>query len=338
MITKGKKWIPRWLPGLIVSSIVFVILIQVIDMELFLSSLRAFKIINILVFILLFLMALLTRGLAWKYLVTEISYKDAFLIINEGYLFNNLIPRSGEIARAIITSSVSEQKTIEVASSIIFERSVDVIIAAGMFLATLPMVVSLTWIKPIAWTLLIVLMILVMVMLIVAANSKTFEARIENMRSSNKLINQILLPGLKKVIQALSSLNKPKHILLAVMCILITWFFWTLLLFYGMRLIVPDAPFWWSIFAEGVLALGIALPSAPANLGVYEGTMVVALTVFGITADSALSLAIILHFIQIIMTSLIGIFGLVQHGLTITETISKIHMKIRKEKNGEINA
>lgn len=338
MITKGKKWIPGWLPGLIVSSIVFVILIQVIDMELFLSSLRAFKIINILVFILLFLMALLTRGLAWKYLVTEISYKDAFLIINEGYLFNNLIPRSGEIARAIITSSVSEQKTIEVASSIIFERSVDVIIAAGMFLATLPMVVSLTWIKPIAWTLLIVLMILVMVMLIVAANSKTFEARIENMRSSNKLINQILLPGLKKVIQALSSLNKPKHILLAVMCILITWFFWTLLLFYGMRLIVPDAPFWWSIFAEGVLALGIALPSAPANLGVYEGTMVVALTVFGITADSALSLAIILHFIQIIMTSLIGIFGLVQHGLTITETISKIHMKIRKEKNGEINA
>ena len=130
-------------------------------------------------------------------------------------------------------------------------------------------------------------------------------------------------------------LNRPRDIALAFLLILLTWLIWTLMLFYGIRIIVPDAPFWWSVFAEGVLALGIAVPSAPASLGVYEGTMVAALSVFGINTSQALSLAVVLHFLQILVTSLIGVYGLFIQGHSITGMIGKIRSKFTSEKMNE---
>ena len=336
MKEKKKIQIPGWLPGLFISSLVVVLLFQIIDVEIFLNSLKSFKMQNHIIFAVLILLALLCRAAAWKFLIGDISLKDAFLIINEGYFFNNFIPRSGEIARAFITSTISSQDAIEVFSSVVFERAVDVIIAAVMFLITLPLAVSLTWIKPIALVLVGGLILTIAAMLFIAVRSENIIRKIDLHKSEKQFFEKRILPIIRKLIQALSVLNKPKNILFAVIWILFAWLIWTIMLFYGIRLINPEAPFWWSVFAEGVLALGIALPSAPAGLGVYEGAMVVALSTFGIRVDSALSLAIILHILQIIITSALGFFGLLLHGLSISNMLSKIREKFKNKKNGKM--
>ena len=140
-------------------------------------------------------------------------------------------------------------------------------------------------------------------------------------------LNLLLIKGIK----GLTSLAKPKNLLIGVIYIVASWILWVSLLYYALRIIEPAAPIWWAIFAEGVLALGIALPSAPASLGVYEGTMVVALSILGIDKNSALSSAIILHSLQILITSLIGIIGLSAHGFTLTEIINKISNRLKKK-------
>jgi len=88
-----------------------------------------------------------------------------------------------------------------------------------------------------------------------------------------------------------------------------TWVFW-LAVYYVMLLpIAPGAPVWWALFADAILAAGVALPQAPAGLGVYEGAMTLALTILGFTKPVALAYAIILHFTSFILTAIFGFWG-----------------------------
>ena len=324
--------IPGWVPGAIISVIVIYFLMRFINFDVFFQSVRNIRLVDILVFLAMFLLSLTVRAAAWKFLLVGVSFKDVFLIINEGYFFNNIIPRSGEIARTILASGISSMNVMEVAASILFERALDVMIASGMFLITLPLAVSLTWIRPIATLLLLSLLLLVIIMLLMSAFSSALEMKIQGIQTRSQFVNRYILGGLSKLIKAMALLNRPKEIALSVFLIGLTWLVWTFMLFYGIRMIVPDAPFWWSVFAEGVLALGIAIPSAPASLGVYEGTMVAALSVFGINTSEALSLAVTLHILQILVTTIIGVYGLISQGHTVAGMVHKIRAKFYKQK------
>ena len=324
-----KFW--RWAPGILVSGIAFIILSKFININDLTQSIHKFTIINIIVFVILIIIPFGFRALAWESLLQDISFKDSFLIINEGYFLNNLIPRSGEIARIFLAKSITGISAFQSAASIIFERGLDVVIASGLFLSTIPLVVDLGWLRPIAITLIVIFCGVILGMVLVAINSGKIEIWLRERIFKNKLLQNSIKPLLIKGIHGLTALTKPKNLIFGLIWILIAWIFWTGLLFYALRIIEPGAPIWWAIFAEGVLALGIALPSAPASLGVYEGTMVVAFSILGIDKNTALSTAIILHSIQILITSIIGIIGLSMHGLSPVEIINTISNRLKKK-------
>jgi len=75
---------------------------------------------------------------------------------------------------------------------------------------------------------------------------------------------------------------------------------------------------WWGVFTDAVLALGIAIPSAPAALGTFEAAMVGALTILGIDQTTGLAYAITLHFTQIVITGVLGFVGLMRQGRSIS--------------------
>ena len=56
-----------------------------------------------------------------------------------------------------------------------------------------------------------------------------------------------------------------------------------------------DLPFWAPILVMGALNLATILPVTPGNFGVYEGTAFLAYQFYGLSSESALSLAILQH-------------------------------------------
>lgn len=326
----GKKfW--RWIPGIVISGIALFILSRFIDIDELYKAIGQYSVVNIIFVIILIFLPLGLRALAWKSLLQEISFKDSFLMINEGYFLNNLIPRSGEVARIFLAKRVSGISAFHSAAAIIFERGMDVVVAAGLFLSTIPFVVDLGWMRSLAIALMVLFCGIIIGMMLIALNAEKIEKWLLKRSYRFQFIEKSIKPVLIKGIQGLTALAKPKSLVVAIFWILGAWIFWIALLFYALRIIEPSAPFWWAIFAEGVLALGIALPSAPASLGVYEGTMVVALTVLGIDKNQALSTAIILHSLQILITSVIGIIGLSIHGFSLAEIINKITNRLKKK-------
>lgn len=53
-----------------------------------------------------------------------------------------------------------------------------------------------------------------------------------------------------------------------------------------------------ALTVSAALRVGIALPSLPASVGVYEGTVVLALGVFGVDREAALGYGVLMHFID----------------------------------------
>jgi hypothetical protein len=78
----------------------------------------------------------------------------------------------------------------------------------------------------------------------------------------------------------------------------------------------------------GFISLGIALPSAPATLGVYEAASVAAWALLGVPFAQALAVALVAHLIHITITGLIGGYGFFRD----RETLSGIYLRIRNIK------
>jgi hypothetical protein len=322
----------RFLPGILISVLAVFFLSRFIQYEDLIKSFQLFSALDILILVVIMVCSLIARGFVWKSLLEGMSIRDGFLIINEGYLFNNLIPRSGEIVRIFITSSLTKNDAFQAATAIFFERSVDLLIAAGMFLSTLSFVLEMQWLRATAIWIIAIFSLMLLGVLAVAYYSPQINSFLIGRKFKNEKLDGKVNPFLIRAIGGLTQISQPKRLLTAFTWIVITWLFWVFYLHYGITRISPGAPLWWALFTEGVVALGIALPSAPANLGVYEGTIVFALSVFGISRETALGGAILLHVIQIAITIVFGLIGLFIHDFKLTQIIEKIQSRMTKSK------
>ena len=205
-----KFW--SWVPGVVISGIALFVLSRFVNIEDLIETIKKFTPVNILVFIILIIFPLGFRALAWKSLLQEISFKDSFLMINEGYFLSNLIPRSGEIARIFLAKSTSGINAFHSAAGIIFERGLDVVIAAGLFLSTIPLVVDLGWMKPMALFLMFVFCSIIFGMVLVALNADKIEKWLSSRSSKLSIIEKSLKPLIIKGIHGLTALAKPKNL------------------------------------------------------------------------------------------------------------------------------
>jgi hypothetical protein len=98
----------------------------------------------------------------------------------------------------------------------------------------------------------------------------------------------------------------------------------------------PQAPIWWGAFADAVLALGVAIPSAPSGLGVFEGALVWALSLFGIGSSPALAYAILMHFINIATTGVFGLIGLIKEKRSLSSLMEEIQIGGRSTETQQV--
>jgi uncharacterized membrane protein YbhN (UPF0104 family) len=53
-----------------------------------------------------------------------------------------------------------------------------------------------------------------------------------------------------------------------------------------------------ALTVSAALRVGVALPSLPASIGVYEGTIILALAVFDIDRETALGYGVLMHIVD----------------------------------------
>jgi glycosyltransferase 2 family protein len=90
----------------------------------------------------------------------------------------------------------------------------------------------------------------------------------------------------------------------------------------GFRAVGINASFAAALFVQGVVALGVAVPSAPGFFGVFEVAAILGFAVYGIPRDVAITWAIGFHILSFIPITVIGLWYFVRLGLRVGDVRS----------------
>jgi hypothetical protein len=279
----------------------------------------------IIAFLALSLVSYAVRAKAWQTILGKpVTWTQAFFGISEGYFINDILPfKLGEFARSIYVGRLSGLGTMRALSSVVIERAFDVFTAAVLVLITLPLVIGAAWAKSVAVVALVAVAAVMVVLFVMAHRQQKVVAWLTRLAENHKFLKTKVIPQVENLVQGLGMLTNPVQFALSYLLIAATWALWVSGYYLAILQIAPQAPFWWGIFACAIIGLGVAIPSAPAGLGVFEATMVAALALLGLNSSSVLAYAVLIHFAQVILAVLLGIWGLAREKQSLSSLISR---------------
>ena len=317
----------RWLPGVVISLIAILVIIHFVDLNRFIAAIRAANYWLILLSVVISIIWLLVRGIVWRTLLRErASYGDVFWTLCEGYLLNTVLPfRLGEVGRAFLLGRKAKLGFVDVLSTIIIERVLDVAFSAAILLSAVPFVVGAAGAGRIA-ILIGALVVAGMVVLYVLARNQAW-ALAQFQRLSARWPKLQTLGGdmLASFFSGLAILTDGWLFVRFLFWMALNWVIALAQFYLVLAAFYPQARLLWSLFGLGAVAFGNAIPSLPGAVGTFEGALSGALTILSGDQSKALAVAITSHLMGIIVNCLLGAYALSREG----ETLLGVYRQLR---------
>lgn len=323
---KEKSTFARMLPGLLISLAALVVLYLLVDLNdlqraLALADYRWLPVVT-----LLFLGTLASRAKAWRTILEErANYSDAFLVLNQGYLLNNILPfRLGELGRALLLGRITKLGFWRVLPTVVVERVFDLGVAAGLLLGSLPFVVEAPWARSAALAAGVVVVIGFAALFVLAVRPKWALDILQVLTRPWPKLQTWLAEKVQSFLLGLAALQDPVRFVRVAFWMGMAWFFNLAWYYVLLRTFAPQATFLWVIFAISVSSLGVALPSSPAYVGILEGAMVASLALFGVDPALSLAFTLVAHVLYIVVTGVIGVFAFGRQGQSLASVYRQL--------------
>jgi uncharacterized protein (TIRG00374 family) len=321
----------RILPGVLFSLIALAVIFYFVDLKEVKNAFEGADYWYLIPVVVVYTIALGIRGLAWRALLrNEPPFKQVFLILNAGYLLNNILPfRLGEIGRAFLLG----RKGLgfwRVFATVLIERAFDMALVAGMVLSTLPFVWGSPRAQQVAFFVAGVVLAGMAALHLLARHQERAQAIFESLGSRWPPLLQLGRDRIEAFFAGLAALTDIRRFLKVLILMVVNWFLAVIAQFLLLRAFVPSAHFLWAVFGQGIVALGVAVPSSPAYVGVLEVAWVSALSLVGVPPAAALAYAFASHLLNLAVTGLIGGYALLKEGLS----LSRLYYRIRNETPG----
>jgi hypothetical protein len=229
----------------------------------------------------------------------------------------------------------------KILSTIVVERAFDLIILAILLLNMIPYAFGLEINQAYIWILLISMLVGLVVLLLVVRNQDFVIKKLTLAGRKIPFLEKWVMPLMYSFLDGFKVLTRPSQFILGFLGVAGSWFVSLIQYSVFLRLMVPDAAWWWGAFSNVAMALGIALPSAPGGVGIFEGTIIAVLKLFEINETTALAYALILHVVHFLVTAMIGLFALYRDGISLKGLFSRLMNQELKpngpQLRGEIN-
>lgn len=271
-----------------------------------------------------FLGNLAVRGLRWRLLLSPLArlpqaqVRDALIV---GFMVNNLLPaRAGELARALIVGRLGGFPGRAGLASVAVERLFDgfALLAALVLLALLFPVPP--WTRHFALTTAVVLSALGAALVWLALHDRTFFAALGRLLFFVPAApRDRAIAWLRRFVDGTRAVRSPRVLLGAALLSLVVWLFEAGSYTSMLRGLPIAVPVWAGTFALVVANLGIAIPSGPSNIGVFEAACSVALLALGVTPELALAYALCLHVLHFSTVVLLGLPLMWRLGLRLSD-------------------
>lgn len=316
----------RILPGILVSLVALILILIIVDWGELLEALRQAEYQYLLLGVPVYLVAYGFRALGWKTLLKdEVPFKDVFLTMQAGYLLNNVLPlRLGELGRGFILG----RKGLgfwRVFSTILVERALDMILAAGLLLGTLPFVFGASQSSRVAYIVAGIVLVGMLVMHLLARYQDWAIALYEKLSQKWSLLSRFGVERVQAFFAGLSALVDLRRFIRVLSFMVISWGLTVVYHYIVLLAFDPESEFLWAGFGLATAALGVAVPSSPSYVGVLEAVWIGSLSLFDVPFSTALAYALTVHLLHIIISCVFGITALAREG----ESLGEIYAEIR---------
>ena len=295
--------------GLAISVFFLWLSFRKADLSQVVSTLRMARVELLVWSFLVSVAGLAVRSYRWKLLGENyrgVPWKHFFSATAMGLTLNTFLPfRSGDFFQSFFISRKSRLPQSYTLSTVLLERMADVLPPSVMLLTGSMFVVLPSQIRPgrIA-VLLLAVVLAIFLALYLRKPLMSFAERLLGRRMGERA--RRLVENIAKAMVFLKSRQ------VAAFALPLTFFNWIVLSNLSVYLIVKslDIPisFLGMYLVLSITVMSVAIPSSPGFVGTWEFFCMTALSIFGIDRDTALSYAILSHFMAFLPTVLVGLF------------------------------
>ncbi len=274
------------------------------------------------------------RAVRWLVLLEPIApglrFIDAWRAVAIGMMINNVLPaRAGELARAYALSRETRSVSFTSAfASIALDRVFDALIVfalmfgamlapgfpAGATIAGRPATALVgTW--------------GVATLLIAFGGAVMVAFRPEIVRSLATRVVRAVLPSwesrvatfVEHATAGLAVLRSPSRFARVVFWTVLHWLTNALAFWIAFRAVGITAPFSGALFLQGVISVGVAIPSSPGFFGPFEAFAKAGLQIYAVPVTLAVTWAVGFHLLSFIPVTALGAFYFSRLGLSLKE-------------------
>ncbi len=243
------------------------------------------------------------RAMRWKVLLQPIysgtSFHSRFASVSIGFMANNVLPaRVGEFARAMALSRLEPVKASGAFGSLVVERVLD-----GVVLLSFLIIPVLTPNFPGAALFdegygrallrfgLVGVTVVLVALVAMAFFPRSFTRGIERVaKVLPAVVGRPLVAAIESFLESVEILRNPVLLLTALAWSFFFWTFHATSFWLGMLAFGIDTGFVSAIFTTAVVGFGVALPSAPGFIGLFQAAARFALTdVYGVAPTQSLA-------------------------------------------------
>ncbi len=315
MVKISKKTITITI-GLLISAVSLIVVFWKIDINLFLSSLSDIKIFPFVLMVVIYLLSFAVRGARSQIMlgpIKKISWKNASAFTLISHAANAILPaRLGEVFRAYLTGKKEGISKSAVFGSVAVEHVFDGLFLLGVLFATAMLANFETEYNNLikkAGLFAGVIFFLALSGILVARFKRD-----EIKKISYKIVSRYSVKIIKKISGWVE--NSMDSVLFLKMdgtlpvFILYSLFIWLLEgIVYGLALNALNLPVNWIFvfFALAFTSIGLAMPSAPAYVGVFQGLVLMVFSFFGLKTEDALAYSVVVNIVMVLPAAIIGL-------------------------------
>jgi uncharacterized protein (TIRG00374 family) len=234
-----------------------------------------------------------------------------------GFMANNVLPfRAGELIRSYTAARLAPARFTTVISSVAVERIFDALtvvalLTLALLTSDLPSSVRVggTSVADLARAAgglsLIALLAAMLVVAAPLAAERVVRRLFRHTRFAERIVD--LIEGVR---QGLTVLRSPARLGGVIFWSLVLWLVNALGFYVGFAAFDIPVSYTGALLLQGLLVLGISIPSTPGFFGPFEAVIVAVLALYGVPGSLAFSYAIAFHLTTLIPITLLGLWSL----------------------------
>ena len=305
--------------GIAISVVCLWLVFREVDFGIIREALLKANYKYLLPAIVLYMSGYFIRALRWQVMLAPlkpISFIKSFRVVMIAWAANNLLPaRLGEIIRAYIIGKSESISRSAAFATIVVERVFDGLVLIGTLGILLLLHPFPSWVRSLGA--IGTLMFLGAMAMLVSLHIW----REKSVRIIRRLTTwlpqrgqQAMLDIIGKFLNGLQFFNRGSSALLCIFYSIVIWSIEACVVYIFFSIVGIDLPFYAAPFTLVIVNLAIIVPSSPGFVGVVQIAVVLALAVFGIPRETALSFAVLIHGVMYIVVTSVGFLSLHQLG------------------------